>query len=240
MTEPSLDVPAADEFEVSVFGRGFGECVVCHLGSGVWIIVDSLLTKAGVPVALSYLEGLGVPLNAVKSVILTHWHDDHVRGASIIVERCPDATVAFPIMLCRDEFKQLLRTYGRVIAGRFTNGVEELFRVLNLLRDQKHRRRYAMANRVIVEADSFRVDALSPSDEDVEKFLTAIHDWAEESGSEVRMSKPPRNDTSVVVVIKVSDELVLLGGDLEVRSALSGWQAVHEIAWGSRGRANSS
>lgn len=237
MTEPTLDIPSADEIEISVFGRGFGECIVCHLGNGTWLVVDSLMTEAQVPVALEYLEGIGVPLTAVKGLVLTHWHDDHVRGASIIAERCDQAVVCLPITLCRDEFKQLLRTYGRVIAGRFTNGVEELLRVLGLLRAQKHRRRWSMANRVLVEAEAFRVDALSPSDEDVDRFIIAIDEWARDSGAEVRLSKPARNDTSVVVVIKVGDELVLLGGDLEVRGPLSGWQAVHEIAWGSRGKA---
>ena len=32
--------PAPDELEVSLFGRGVGECAVVHLGSGEWLVVD--------------------------------------------------------------------------------------------------------------------------------------------------------------------------------------------------------
>ncbi|MFL6728011.1 MAG: MBL fold metallo-hydrolase [Sphingomicrobium sp.] len=237
MSEADLDQPGNQEIEVSVFGRGFGECIVCHIGDGQWVIVDSLLTQDGRPVAPAYLEGIGVDLGQVQSIILTHWHDDHVRGASDIVARCPNATVTFPITLCQDEFKQVLKRYGNVVAGRFTNGVEELLRTLETLGGQKHRRKYAIANRVIIETGDARVEALSPSDEDVEKFIVAIHEWAGEARTDGRIAKPRRNDTSVVVVVKVADELILLGGDLEVRDSLSGWQAVHEIAWGGRGKA---
>lgn len=236
MTEGAVDQPGVDEIEISVFGRGFGECIVCHFGKGNWVIVDSLLTEERVPVALAYLRSMGVDLTQVRSLILTHWHDDHVRGAAQIVKDCPNATVTFPITLCGDEFKQLLKHYGNIVTGRFTNGVEELFHILELVKSQKHRRRFAVANKVLIETADFRVDALSPSEEDVERFMVAIHEWARENG-DGRLSKPARNDTSVVVVAKVAGELILLGGDLEVRGPLSGWQAVHEIAWAGRGKA---
>jgi len=30
-----------DEIEVSVFGPGYGESILVHLGAGKWVIVDS-------------------------------------------------------------------------------------------------------------------------------------------------------------------------------------------------------
>jgi glyoxylase-like metal-dependent hydrolase (beta-lactamase superfamily II) len=75
-------LPLRDEAEVSVFGPGFGECVVVHIGRGEWVVVDSCLdAESGRPVALEYLKQLGVDVaTQVSLVIATHWHDDHIWG----------------------------------------------------------------------------------------------------------------------------------------------------------------
>ena len=47
--------PSRDEIEVSVFSRGYGECIVVHAGDGFSIVVDSLLNPRGKPAALRLL-----------------------------------------------------------------------------------------------------------------------------------------------------------------------------------------
>src|SRR5688572_8544014 len=85
--------PDPNEVEVSVFGPGHGECVVVHLGDGEWMVVDSCRHfEDGRAAALRYLEAEGVAVEtAVKLVIVTHWHDDHIRGLGEIAERCSSA-----------------------------------------------------------------------------------------------------------------------------------------------------
>ena len=92
-TGESCRPPADDEIEVSLFGPGVGECVLVHLGRGEWIIVDSCC-PVGVsePIALTYLQALGVaPANAVRLVIATHWHSDHIRGMAQLLVACEQA-----------------------------------------------------------------------------------------------------------------------------------------------------
>ena len=62
--------PELDVIEVSLFGPGYGECVVLHLGAGEWVIVDSCLDhRTGQPATLVYLSSLGIdPAVAVKVV----------------------------------------------------------------------------------------------------------------------------------------------------------------------------
>lgn len=74
--------PAPDQIEISVFGPGFGECVLVHLGEGHWIIVDSCMNRTvRKPAALAYFDEIGIdPAAAVEAVVATHWHDDHVSG----------------------------------------------------------------------------------------------------------------------------------------------------------------
>lgn len=62
--------------------------------------------------------------------------------------------------------------------------------------------------------------------------------WMDAPPTEKLLVKPSRNDTSVSLAIQIEDEVLLLGGDLEVRNKLSGWQAVHEISWNNRPKAS--
>ena len=85
--------PTNDEIEISLFGPGVGECIVMHLGEGDWIVVDSCLGAPGEgPVALRYLSELGVNVSsAVRLVVVTHWHNDHIVGIGEVFSK---ATVA--------------------------------------------------------------------------------------------------------------------------------------------------
>lgn len=170
-------------------------------------------------------------------IVLTHWHDDHVKGAAAMVAECPYASIAFPQTLCRDEFKALLNERASIRVGNFTSGIDELIGVLRTIKPNKSRRLFANANVVLFESADLRVDALSPSHDDIENFMVSIREWADQEGSDKRLAKPARNDTSVALAVRAGPELILLGGDLEVRGTLSGWQAVHEIAWRDRGTA---
>ncbi len=52
--------PNPDEIEITVFGPGYGECIVIHAGSGKWFIVDSCLDMTGLPASIVHLNSLGV------------------------------------------------------------------------------------------------------------------------------------------------------------------------------------
>ena len=75
--------PEPDEVEVSLFGPGFGECVLVHLGNNQWMVVDCCLElSSGRPAPIHYLEQLGCDIEqAVCLVVATHWHDDHMEGS---------------------------------------------------------------------------------------------------------------------------------------------------------------
>ena len=90
--------PEHSEIEVSLFGPGYGESVVLHLGENLWLIVDSCLDPlTGDPAPLTYLHHLHIDLaTAVRWVVATHWHDDHIRGLGRIMHVCESAELCAP------------------------------------------------------------------------------------------------------------------------------------------------
>ena len=98
--------PRRDQIEVSVFGPGFGECVVIHLGDGNWAVVDFCVQGAAKePAALLYLRALGLdPSRSIKLILATHWHDDHCRGISKVVQAAPNAPIWVSQSLTTREF----------------------------------------------------------------------------------------------------------------------------------------
>lgn len=232
----TLDRPSVDEIEVSVFGKGVGECSIVHIGDGRWVVIDSFLDDDAEPVAKSYLQHLGFDGSAIELVILTHWHDDHIKGASELVNWAEDCLVAYSSVLTHDEFRASIQRAMPAGGTHYSSGVRELKKLAMQLREAPHRKRHAMAQRNLLSLAHTRIEALSPSDEDLQIFIAEVNTWPAASDVDTVLRKPDRNDTSVAVAFDVGNQLLLFGADLEIRGELSGWQAVHELYWNERGR----
>ena len=124
--------PHADEVEVSLFGPGFGECILVHLGSGNWLLVDSCFDqRRRVQPALEYLRRIGHdPASAVRLVVATHWHDDHIRGLAEVVRTCEAADFYCSSALRKPE---VLTVIGTQAAYTQSSGARELHDVLTVL-----------------------------------------------------------------------------------------------------------
>ncbi|MFB6264807.1 MAG: MBL fold metallo-hydrolase, partial [Bradymonadaceae bacterium] len=128
--------PADDEFEVSNFGPGVGECCLVHLGDGEWFVVDSCRTDDGVPVSEWYLERLGLdPAEAVSGILVTHWHDDHVDGVADLLSTCNSATFYCSAAYRTEEFLTFIETGRDAQFG--PSGTDELRAVLELLKERR-------------------------------------------------------------------------------------------------------
>lgn len=215
--------PEFDEVETTLFGPGYGECIALHLGTGHWALVDSCIESSGCPVALTYLGRLGVDPSAVKLVVATHWHDDHIRGMGRLVEECSEATFCCSAALNKREF---LAAVGAIQNRQMTvagSGVRELHCVLNLLKDRGVSPRFAIGNRLVLAGGNYRVVALSPDDSMFEAFLARIGELIPGVGERKgRAGAPSPNAIAVALWVRAFDSVVLLGSDLERR----GWQLV--------------
>lgn len=230
-----MQPPDPDELEVSIFGPGYGECVVIHLGDGMWGIVDSCVDKeTSENAAVQYLTDLGVAPDQVEFIVATHWHDDHISGISLAVEQYPSASLFLSDAVASDEFLVLTQVFDEPsILSR--SGVSEMRRVIEILTERsassEARFSYAIEGRLLwrrEKSPKTSVLALSPSD----SAVTAAR-------AQIAKSLPKRlqpknaipavrpNHTGIALWVTFEDIHVLLGNDLEQTSDnATGWDAV--------------
>jgi beta-lactamase superfamily II metal-dependent hydrolase len=235
LSSNSISKPSKNEIEISIFGKGVGESLVIHLGEDEWIVVDSFLDSAtSEPVALLYLKHLGIDLKeSVKSVIATHWHDDHVRGIAKIVKECENASFVLSQALQTREFTALISSARQNIQlnPEFDTGVNELYNSLLNVRGTG-RKTWASANKVFFEKSKnfglCSMRALSPSEACVDEFLKNVATLIPKfEGPRTKFLDNDANHEAVVLWLQLGAVSVLLGSDLlNVPRTDIGWKAV--------------
>ncbi|MBF0401501.1 MAG: hypothetical protein HQL90_12115 [Magnetococcales bacterium] len=229
--------PRPDEIEVSVFGPGFGESVVVHLGYGEWIIVDSCAGKdANHPKPIEYLVSIGQnPEQCVRVVVATHWHSDHVVGLVEALDVCRQAIFCCSDVLSKDDFIKWASLYQEVPGtprgspGKIGQAIEIAGRRSN--EQERGMLKFAKADMVIWQSAAARLVALSPSDEMNRRALAFIaHEYAcaiERRAIPEKLPSVTPNDTAVVLRVDAGERSVLLGSDLERgQTPLVGWSSV--------------
>jgi beta-lactamase superfamily II metal-dependent hydrolase len=237
----SVVKPADNELEVSIFGPGVGESVVLHLGGGRWMVIDSCLNpKTKQPAALEYLRSLGVVVERdVVAVIVTHWHDDHTRGASEVLKACTAAEFWCSAALSKREFFELVASAGQLsLRADDGSGIDEMNRVFDVLKKRPSPSRgrvvsptYAGANSIVYrrpatdDVPACAVEALSPSSVSQTRGLLSFAPKLREPKRSI--PNPGPNELSVALHVQFGSTAALLGADLEVGSSDDvGWRAV--------------
>jgi hypothetical protein len=237
-----LTAPDPNEIEVSLFGPGYGEAVVVHLGRNDWLIVDSCLNESRRwPAPLDYLSTIGVdPASAVRVIVATHWHDDHVRGIAEVLRVCRDARFVCSMALRCEEFKVLAGLSGR--DEDLVSGVREMFEVQEELRGRaavtgraSASPTWALSSRVVWSRTGNPsgtapavITSFAPSDHSVTRAIQAFSSLIPQPESmKRRVVGPSPNHASVVLWVEVAGTAVLLGADLEnTTDPGTGWAAV--------------
>lgn len=238
--------PRYNEVEVSIFGPGYGESVLVHLGQHDWLIVDSCLNQTSKqPASIEYLHSIGVnPSATVKLVVATHWHDDHVRGLGSVFRECEAAQFVCSDALRSQEFLTLVEASG-TWSMMTSSGVQEFSEVLDVLWERRQNSSrwgsigpvWAIANRLLWQRPSSdglpgEVYALSPSDVAV---TLAHHEIArllpQEGTPKRRVIAQPPNHVAVVLWVKIGKVAILLGSDLEeTHNFGTGWSVIVDSA----------
>lgn len=230
--------PQTDQIEVTVFGPGYGECIVVHIGDGRWIIVDSCKVKRGSqPVALQYFDQIGVNASTqVELIIITHWHDDHIRGAAELVDSCPNAGLCFSEAFTEDEFLRFLSVYSSTKMSSHGTGVDEFTAILEKIKEParkiyrggQDKRILNLPGADLSHGHPCEVWTLSPSGFQVTESEARFATLIPEAQETMRRAVPGgQNNHSVAAWISIGDENIVLGADLETtKDVRAGWDSV--------------
>ena len=229
------DAPEEHVVEVNLFGPGYGESVVVHLGSAQWLVVDSCAPDDEAdPAALVYLRQIGVNYeNQVKYIVATHWHDDHIRGLSRLITSCPAADVFISDALRYEALMSLvLEKSPRPITNlrEMNRSIETL---LTRKPDMGQPYRFLLEDMAVHSAlhhpnNDVRIWALSPSSVDVRQALRMLRYLLPSESNELTAVPNPReNHASVVLHVSVGNQNILLGADREIHTNNGrGWESV--------------
>jgi hypothetical protein len=222
--------PDFDEFELSIFGPGRGECILVHLGCGDWLCVDSCLDRStGHPVALDYFQRIGLDVaQALRMILVTHWHQDHMRGASQVLRAAPNARFACSGALASREF------FTAIAAAEGPSGerhpLREFATALQILEERRPRSMsrdsvsplLADEGQLLLRLSHERsetlatVHAISPSPGARLRSFRELADFLPQAGTTRRRAgRLGANMRSVALWVEAGRQVALLGGDLE-------------------------
>lgn len=238
MIQPSP--PTDDEIELTVLGRGYGECCVLHTGSGRWVIVDSYNYEVPqrdsdtgrarvIPVARWYLDRLGVPTDNVAMLVCTHFHRDHYLGVLALHDYYTRSRLVVTGALQSERFHQL-----------FVDSSDEEFQELSEVMKLAKRR---TLDGVTPELRYWHVDcghpfgagrltAMSPTQAAMNSAyerIAALIDAGDRAALDQAINSKSLDDEnvcSVVLHFVMHDCCVLLGADLPNNPREYGWSAV--------------
>lgn len=220
-----MDLPQENEVEVTVIGTGggYGESIIIKLAKKSWIIVDCCINpRSKEPLPLEYLKSIGVDYaNDVVKIICTHWHDDHIRGISKLLEACEKAQFSPTRVNDTKKFMAFVDIDEKIHAEGGVRSTKEFKECVSILRKRNIPANRLNSNMIVYKESYLNIDfelfALSPSDFVIEQFdheLSNIIKRVFERKLAIVNETP--NDKCVVLLLKFGNQRVLLGADLEV------------------------
>jgi len=234
--------PLSHELEVTLFGPGYGESIAVHFGEGYWMLVDSCLdpfTKK--PAAETYLTQLGVSADNVRAIVASHWHDDHVRGLSRLVNIYPKAELQVSAVFSNQEAQVFLATFNGNAAPKLTRGTSEMYAAVASRKEVFH----LLQRQSVVELElsalgvTARANALSPVHPALSSFVARMATYIPTQHGGTTIGEAPSelapNIEAVAIHIDWGTTAVLLGSDLE-EHARFGWSALLADDWVSARR----
>ena len=228
--------PEDHQVEVSVFGPGYGECIVVHLGGQRWIVVDSCTSVASnSPVALRYFELMDVDAEKqVDLIVITHWHDDHIRGMSELIDVCKSAHICISDAFTKDEFLKFFSAYSLNRKIKMSSGVDEIMKVLKqkcgriMRRGSQDKRILNIPAENMAHGHTCEVWTLSPSDFQITESQARLASLIPQENVTMRRAVPSKpNNHSVAMWVVIGGTHIILGSDLEqTTDNRAGWESV--------------
>ena len=153
-------------------------------------------------------------------ILCTHWHDDHIKGMSQLLEECHSANLYFSRATDMRKFLVWLGfDYQKLSEKNTIRSTGEFVKCLKIVRDRNLQPVRINADRLLksIPALGVSIYSLSPSDYAIEQYDHEIGELITGYGNPGRtyeLLSP--NDKSVVILLEFGAHRAILGADLEV------------------------
>lgn len=220
--------PHENQAEVTLIGAGaYGESIVFHAGNNKWVIIDSCVNpdQPDKPLSLEYLKNINVSFDQISLIVCSHWHNDHIRGISKILEEAQNAD--FCISRAHDK-KKFLSFVGMDSGKPLNSSTKEFIRCLKILKSRNKVFTSALENTHIHKTEYGNLICLSPSDYTTQKFDHEIASLITDYGApNKRIPYSSPNAKSIVLFSILGHHRAIFGADLEVtNNDNEGWLCV--------------
>ena len=155
-TSDFFTLPSEGDVEVTLIGTGggYGESIVVKIGTSDWLVIDSCINPndGGISLPLDYLTKIGVDLSTeVKLIVCTHWHEDHIRGMSNLLEKCSSAKFCISDVTDMEKFLRFVSFDKKKSERNSSSSTKEFESCLEISRksQQKGRIKRASVDKVI-------------------------------------------------------------------------------------------
>ncbi len=239
LQQDELTYPKADEFEITVFGPGYGESVVVYIPGIGWGVIDSCefgsFDHRFVP-PLEYLKYQKA--KSLAFLVLSHPHLDHICGIDRIINYYRGNIER----VCRydgDGVRELAyyMTCEYTKARQGVKRLKEAFESMKAAREAgaEFRRLGAMTHiiprkTVNIEGRDIEIDvlSLSPSAYDVEKYVSLLKQVFPKLNREfIELPDRDHNLIASAISIKFGNVHALIGSDVERGNCnSSGWRGI--------------
>jgi hypothetical protein len=192
------------------------------------------------------LEKIGVnPAKAVKIFVISHWHTDHIEGASDIAKKCEKSQICFSSAFLKEEFLTFADIYSglnqTVVTDQDKSATREISSVISSIKKRCESNNNVLPYNLVssdkrlykkqFSSHSVEVWALSPSSESIANGLMEITGYirkAKESKFRKVIPAPAANHNAVALLININEKpVILMGSDLEnTNNPRTGWAAV--------------
>ena len=238
--------PTEDQIQIVVFGPGFGESILMHLGNRNWFIIDSCINDEESPAALSFLKDIGVNVaKEVKLVVATHWHSDHTMGLFQTLKECKSAKFAVSATLRDEVFRDFLKIHNNNAYSRIpVRGDQEVLSCFNeIIKFRGESPVFVQQNLEIWSASKGELKHNKPVQIfstftikfQMDAFLLKIGNQMDfiKSKSKTKpvkqrtVSLDNENDISIATLVTIGDFSILLGADVEMSdNPTFGWKNI--------------
>ncbi|TCN27050.1 hypothetical protein [Sinorhizobium americanum] len=219
---------------VRVIGSAPGESLILLFDCGSAITIDCCKT-GNENHTINSLEELGIGFEKVLFNVITHFHDDHIKGMSELAAACTNAKIVIPDAWTEDVFKYFVATVSDETTLGRVSVTKEIERIFDILKGSPRRlftvselsSLYPPPAHPSAKGESLIV--LTPTVARKAKFLARLASAIAAGDTEAfGFCETNKNWTSICCILKYGEKYAFLGGDVENLSPDYDLSSVHQ------------